>query len=80
MNLWCGPTSTAGWLLAVFLCIAVVTLAVWSVSRLFPRQRTEDARAILDARLAAGDIAPMTYRAMRAELDIDNQTTMNGTR
>ncbi|WP_233404716.1 hypothetical protein [Actinotalea solisilvae] len=48
--------------------VVVVGVVVGAVSRLFPAQAEPDARAVLDARLAAGDIDVETYREVREEL------------
>jgi putative membrane protein len=59
--------------------VVVVVVVVWGVSRLFPAQPpVGDARSILDARLAAGDIDPATYRAVREELAAQSATTTGG--
>ena len=52
----------------------VIGLAVWAVCRHFPAQRGPDPRAALDARLAAGDLDPETYRELRRMLDQQGTT------
>lgn len=76
MNLWCGPTGPGGWLVATAACLAVVALAVWGVSRLFPIQRSDDARTTLDPHLASDDITPMSHPAPRTQRDDDDRPTM----
>ncbi|WP_024288373.1 hypothetical protein [Cellulomonas sp. KRMCY2] len=69
MGLWCTQTGAGGWLSMVVLWVAVVALIVWGVGRLFPAQPAPDAYAVLESRLASGEIDPETYRLIRRELD-----------
>ncbi|WP_315092825.1 hypothetical protein [uncultured Cellulomonas sp.] len=66
---WCAQMGAAGWVSMVAFWLVVVGLAVWSVSRLFPAQVASDPRAILESRLASGEISPETYRSLIGELD-----------
>jgi putative membrane protein len=57
---WFGMASF--WLL-------ILLVAIWAISRLFPAGRpTQDARAILDERLARGELELAEYRRLREEL------------
>ena len=69
MGLWCSPMTVGGWVAMFALWALVLGLAVWAVCRLFPAQRTPDPRAVLDARLAAGDLDLDTYSRLRRQLD-----------
>lgn len=69
MGLWCSQLSAGGWVATVAVWAVVVGTAVWAVCRLFPAQRSPDPRALLDARLASGDIDPDAYRQLRQQLD-----------
>jgi putative membrane protein len=69
VGLWCAQTGTGGWIAMIALWLAVVGLIVWGLSRLFPTRPEEDARTLLDARLAAGKVDLQTYQGIRAELD-----------
>lgn len=80
MGVWCGQMSTAGWAGMVAVWAAVVALAVWAVCRLFPTQRASDARTVLDARLASGQIDLDTYHRVREELDGASPVSTGGSR
>lgn len=69
MGPWCSQMDTGSWLAMTALWVAVVVLVVWGVARLFPSPRTPDARDVLDARLASGEIDADTYRSLRSTLD-----------
>lgn len=69
MGPWCNQMGAGDWLSMIVLWVAIVALIVWGVSRLFPAQPAPDARAVLESRLAAGQIDPETYRQIRTELD-----------
>lgn len=67
--------STAGeiamWIMMGLFWIAVAAVLVWTV-RGFARERhgsADDARTILDRRLAAGEIDVAEYTALRAALE-----------
>jgi putative membrane protein len=62
MGLWCGQTSAGGWVVLVVAWAVVLGVAVWAVCRLVPAQRSPDPRAVLDARLASGEIDVDTYQ------------------
>ena len=79
MGPWCGQMGAGGWLSMIAFWVVVVAVVVWGVSRLFPAQPVADARSVLDARLAAGDIDQGTYRAIRDELAAEAATTTRGT-
>ena len=61
------------WVLMPVLWIALIALIVWAVVRLFPGRessaRAEDARSLLDRRLASGEIDAKTYDQLRERLD-----------
>ena len=68
---WCGQMDGSGWLVMILFWGAFLGLAVWAINQLAgPRNVSvsEDARDLLDRRLAAGDLDPQTYRRLRAEL------------
>ena len=52
---------------------------LWGVSRLFPAREDSTARAILDARLASGELDSPTYRMLRRELDDADVLSTKGT-
>lgn len=60
---WC--LGSGGWLMVTAMLLVLVA-AVWLVTRLFPT--ATDPSALLDARLARGDVDVDTYRALRDEL------------
>ncbi|GGC18442.1 hypothetical protein GCM10010972_34630 [Cellulomonas carbonis] len=80
MGPWCGQMGAGGWLSMIAFWVVVVVAVVWGVSRLFPAPPATDARSILDARLAAGEIDPATYRAVREELAAQAAATTSGGR
>jgi len=59
--------SWMGWMVggSLLFWIAIVGLAVFAIVRLAPRGRGGDALAILDQRLARGEIDAEEYRARR---------------
>ena len=72
MGPWCGQMGLGGWLGTGALWVVVVAAAVWALTRLFPgdvRAGGQGARAVLDGRLARGEIDPDAYRLIREELD-----------
>lgn len=79
MGPWCGQMGAGGWLSMIVFWIVVVAVVVWGVSRLFPAQPEPDARAVLDARFAAGDIDAQTYRDIRDELAAEMAAPTRGT-
>jgi putative membrane protein len=67
-------TMDAGWwVLMSIIWIALIALVVWAVVHLFPsrggRVDDEDAKQILDRRLANGEIDTQTYDELRGRLD-----------
>jgi len=60
---WMVGGSLLFWIAIVW--IAIVGLAVFAIVRLAPRGRGGDALAILDQRLARGEIDAEEYRARR---------------
>ncbi|GGC07318.1 hypothetical protein [Cellulomonas carbonis] len=68
---WCLGYGTGGWLM-MGTSLVVLALAVWAVARLFPGAPppplSPDPMAVLDARLASGDIDLDTHRTLRDEL------------
>lgn len=69
MGLWCTQMSAGSWFAMVAVWAVVLGLVVWAVCRLFPARRSPDLQAVLDARLASGDIDPETYQQVRHQLD-----------
>lgn len=69
---WCGDMGVAEWLGMIALWAAVIGFAIWAVFRLFPSQPGSHARAVLDQRLARGDIDLDTYREARAAIDLSD--------
>lgn len=67
MGPWCGQMGVGGWLGMVALWVVVLAAVIWAVTRMFPVQR--DPRAVLDARLARGEIDAVQYRLVREELE-----------
>jgi uncharacterized membrane protein len=61
--------GVGGWVGMAVFWVAVVALVLWGVSRLFPTRHAPSAWEVLDARLASGELDPVTYRALRDELD-----------
>lgn len=73
--------SPFGWLMMVVLWVSVVAVVAWAVTRIFPgaQQATRstaaapgpevDPQALLDRRLAGGEIDPETYDQIRHRLD-----------
>jgi len=72
MDGWYDGMGGGGWVLMSLLWIVLVAAMVWAVTRLFPRRDRDDAptdpKAILDRRLAGGEIDPETYETLRAKL------------
>lgn len=71
MDWWYGGGT--GWVMMMGMGVfwlLVLAVVAWSVARAFPRSPRggDDARAILDRRLAAGEIDLDAYRAMLHEL------------
>jgi putative membrane protein len=58
------------WLGMVAFWVLLIGTAVWAIGYLFPsgRDRSEAARAVLDERLARGDIDADEYRHLRETL------------
>ena len=69
MGPWCGQMGASGWLGMGAFWVVVVALVIWALTRLFPLRPAGDPRAVLDARLASGEVDPETYRLIRSELD-----------
>ncbi|WP_232514522.1 SHOCT domain-containing protein [Cellulomonas sp. PSBB021] len=72
--------SAASWVVMIAGWAAVAGLAIWTVCRLFPAQRDRDAHAILDARLASGEIDMDSYQRMRDLLGNHSQIRTEGLR
>jgi putative membrane protein len=70
---WCGDMGVAEWLGMIALWAVVMGLAIWAVSRLFPTQPGSHAHAVLDQRLARGDIDLETYTAALAAIDFSDR-------
>lgn len=70
---WYGGMGGGWWVLMALFWVVLVIAIVWAMARLFPRgagseREPEDARAILDRRLAHGEIDPETYATLRDAL------------
>lgn len=79
MGPWCAQMDASSWIGMVVVWAVVIGLVVWAVTRLFPNGRAQvDARAVLDARLARGEIDADTYRRLRSELDGAHPTPAGG--
>ena len=77
-----GGMGAGGWVLMSIVWLALVVLIVWAATRLFPRRegpqstghapfsssRDDEARSILDRRLASGEIDGETYDELRERL------------
>jgi len=79
MNGWHGGMGAGGWILMVVLWVVLIAVIVWVIARLLPTPRGSSATsvepsdaeaplAILDRRLARGEIDPETYESLRKTL------------
>lgn len=73
MGLWCNQMGVGGWVAMIALWVAVLAVVIWAVCRMFPTPRRRpdpslDPQALLDARLASGEVDPETYRSLRSHL------------
>jgi len=81
MGPWCAQMDASSWIGMVVVWAVVIGLVVWAVTRLFPNGRVPaDARAVLDERLARGEIDADAYRRLRSELDGAHPTPAGGVR
>lgn len=81
MGPWCAQMGASGWITMIAMWAALIGLVVWAVTRLFPTGGpAADPRALLDERLARGDIDADTYRSLRHELDEPRTAPARGTR
>ena len=68
---WYGGMGAGSWVFMVLFWVVLVALIVWAIVRLSPRaggdglREPDDAQAILDRRLARGEIDPETYATLR---------------
>jgi putative membrane protein len=67
---WDAGMGGGWWVFMVLVWVVLVVAMVWAVAQLFPRgsvrdREPDDAQAILDRRLASGEIDPETYAALR---------------
>lgn len=68
---WYGGMGAGWWVFMVLFWVVLVALIVWAIVRLSPRagggesHEPDDAQAILDRRLARGEIDPETYATLR---------------
>ena len=69
MGPWCTQMSVGSWFVMIALWVSVVAFIVWGVGRLFPVPGAHGARALLDSRLASGEIDADSYRSLRAALE-----------
>ncbi len=84
MNGWDGGMGWGGWFFMSVLWVVLLVVIVWAAAQLFPGRRDaaatagpatlppapapEDARQILDRRLASGEIDVETYENLRDAL------------
>jgi len=85
MGLWCNQMGAGGWIAMIAFWAAALAVVIWVVGRMFPTQRTTAGRdpdpyAVLDARLASGDLDLATYRTLRAQFDQRETATTKGPR
>lgn len=87
MNGGWGAMSPFGWLLMVALWVSVIAVVAWAVTRIFPgasqvsgaadptrlRAAEDDPQALLDRRLANGEVDPETYDQIRQRLEAGRQ-------
>ena len=73
---WYGGMGDGGWVLMGLFWLVLLAAIVWGVSQLSLRRppapgedEAADPHAILDRRLARGEIDPATYDALRGKLD-----------
>lgn len=83
MNGGWGAMSPFGWVLMVALWVSVIAVVAWAVTRIFPgasqgsgssdpmrpRAAEDDPQALLDRRLASGEVDPETYDQIRQRLE-----------
>ena len=73
MNGYHNGMDAGWWVLMSVLWVALIALIVWAVVRLFPGRgssaKAEDAKSLLDRRLASGEIDAGTYDQLRERLD-----------
>lgn len=87
MNGWDGGMSATGWFFMSLFWILLVLVVIWAAANLFPSRGRfadgrgtltappEDPRAILDLRLARGEIDVDTYDTLRAKLEAKEGST-----
>jgi putative membrane protein len=75
MNNWNGAMTWEGWFFMSIFWVLLLGVIVWAAAQLFPARRTpggretgEEPRAILDRRLATGEIDVETYEQLRRTL------------
>ncbi|GAA4063639.1 hypothetical protein GCM10023065_13370 [Microbacterium laevaniformans] len=80
--MWCDQMGIGGWVGMIAAWAAVLAVVVWAVRRMFPAPSTpiSDPKALLDARLAQGEIDLVTYQNLRAAVNDSMPATMKGTR
>jgi putative membrane protein len=70
---WENGMDAGWWVLMSVVWIALIALIVWAVVSLFSgpdsHARRDDARSVLDRRLASGEIDAGTYDQLRERLD-----------
>jgi uncharacterized membrane protein len=65
----CSRSGLEGWLLMIGLWSLLLLVVLWTVSRLFPQSEPgPGAQALLERRLASGEIDPQTYRHLHETL------------
>jgi uncharacterized membrane protein len=68
--MFCNSMGTAGWLMMGGLWLSVIVVILWAITAATrrPSRSGVDALAVLDDRLARGEIDPEEYRGLRSTL------------
>ncbi len=75
---WGGDWPHGAWGFMMLSWVIIVGLAVWSLTRLFPRGKSRtSAMELLDARRARGEISAEERRKIRAELSKSEKRDRN---
>lgn len=69
--MFCDSMGTAGWLMMGGLWLSVIVVILWAITAATrrPSRSGVDALAVLDDRLARGEIDPEEYRRLRSTLE-----------
>ena len=78
---WGGDWPHGAWGFMMLSWVIIVSLAVWGLTRLFPRGKSQtSAMELLDARRARGEISAEERRKIRAELSRSDKYDKKGNR